>query len=158
MKHPIDTQVIKEKQTCLLAETRGKMMQTTLFEQRREEGGKKKQQLMGFHQKGVLCSSQNLRRVFAFQWKVVGCQGKAFVTSDQKDSEKKKPTKLQNTTSVMHETSKSTQPHSEGEKKLKKKIYRYIYIYLSQWIRSIEAWRFATGQPDLLLASLGIKV
>lgn len=91
MKHPIDTQVIKEKQTCLLAETRGEMMQTTLFQQGREEGGKKKQQLIGFHQKGVFCSSQNLPRVFAFQWKVIGCHREAFVTSDQKDSEKNPP-------------------------------------------------------------------
>lgn len=60
-----------------------------------------------------------------FSGKVLGCHGEAFVTSDQKDKGEQKPTKLLNTTFVMHETGRSTPPHAEGEEEKKE----YIYIH-----------------------------
>lgn len=89
MKHPIDTQVIKEKQTCLLAETREKNDAKHFIlakEERREED---KAQLMGFHQKGKLSSSQNLPSVFAFQWE--GATGRLLSLLIRKRAEKRIP-------------------------------------------------------------------
>lgn len=52
MKHPIDTQVIKEKQTCLLAETRGKNHANHFILTRWRAGRKEKAAADGFPPEG----------------------------------------------------------------------------------------------------------
>lgn len=72
---------------------------------------------MVFHQKSSFAQAKAFPGSLHFSGKVVGCHGEAFVTSDQKNKGQQKPTKLLNTTFVMHEIGRSTQPHAEGEEK-----------------------------------------
>lgn len=83
-----------------------------------------------------------------FSGKAVGCHREAFVTSEQKESRKKKPSELQNTAFVMQADQRS--PTLKGKYK--------IYPCLSQGLGSVEARRFATGQPHLLLTGFSTKV
>lgn len=83
-----------------------------------------------------------------FSGKAVGCHREAFVTSDQKESRKKKPSELQNTAFVMQADQRS--PALKGKYK--------IHPCMSQGLGSIEARRFATGQPHLLLTGFSTKV
>lgn len=83
-----------------------------------------------------------------FTGKVVGCHQEAFVTSDQKESRKKTPSKLQNAALVTQADQHS--PILKGKHK--------IYPYMSQGFGSIEAWSFAMGQPHLPLTSFSAMV
>lgn len=75
------------------------------------------------------------------------CHREAFVTSDQKESRKKNPNKLQNTTFVMQADQHS--PILKGKYK--------IYPYMSQGFGSTEAWRFAMGHPHLTSFSTKVR-
>ena len=71
---------------------------------RKRGGRKEKAAANGFPSEGcALLKPRPSQGICISVGRLSGCHTEAFVTSDQKDSEKKKPNKLQNTSFVMHE-------------------------------------------------------